>query len=112
MLILCSGKVYYNLLKAKEDHNIDNVIIARMEMLYPFPDKDVSQYLKRFKKVKDVVWCQEEPRNMGSWQYIAPRIQELLQRGQKLSYVGRQASASPAEIGRASCRDRVQIGGQ
>src|SRR5690625_6698400 len=65
-------------------------------MLYPFPDKDVSQYLKRFKKVKDVVWCQEEPRNMGSWQYIAPRIQELRQRGQKLSYVGRQASASPA----------------
>src|SRR5690625_7421821 len=65
-------------------------------MLYPFPDKDVSKYLKRFKKVKDVVWCQEEPRNMGSWQYIAPRIQELLQRGQKLSYVGRQASASPA----------------
>lgn len=95
-LILCSGKVYYDLLKAKEDHNIDNVIIARVEMLYPFPDKDVSQYLKRFKKVKDVVWCQEEPRNMGSWQYIAPRIQELLQRGQKFSYVGRQASASPA----------------
>ena len=95
-IVFSTGKVYYDLLKEKEEQQLENVAIARVEQLYPFPDKDVLHYLRNFKKVKEIVWCQEEPRNMGSWFYIAPRFSELLQSGQKLIYAGRQASASPA----------------
>jgi len=56
----------------------------------------LKNYLNEYKHVKEVVWCQEEPKNMGAWTYINPRFQEILQSGQKLSYAGRQASASPA----------------
>jgi 2-oxoglutarate dehydrogenase E1 component len=95
-IIICSGKVYYDLLKEREDVEKDNVAITRLEMLYPFPDKDIKQFLKDFENVKEIVWCQEEPKNMGAWNYVMPRLQELLQDGQKLTYAGRQASASPA----------------
>jgi multifunctional 2-oxoglutarate metabolism enzyme len=95
-LIICSGKVYYDLYKAREDQEKNNVAISRLEEFYPFPDKDLKNYLSEFKHVKEIVWCQEEPKNMGAWTYINPRLQEILQSGQKLSYAGRQASASPA----------------
>jgi len=65
-------------------------------MLYPFPDKDIRLFLEEYSSVKEIVWCQEEPKNMGAWNYVMPRFHELLQDGQKLSYAGRQASASPA----------------
>ena len=95
-VVICSGKVYYDLYKAREDQGKNNVAIARLEEFYPFPDKDLKNYLNEYKHVKEVVWCQEEPKNMGAWTYINPRFQEILQSGQKLSYAGRQASASPA----------------
>lgn len=95
-LVVCSGKVYYDLLKHREEKDIKDVAIARLEQFYPFPDKDIKEYLGAFKNVKDVVWCQEEPKNMGAWFFVASRFTEVLGKGQKLSYAGRQASASPA----------------
>ena len=95
-IVICSGKVYYDLLKEREEKEKNNVAITRLEMLYPFPDKDIRQFLEEYSHVKEIVWCQEEPKNMGAWSYVMPRFQELLQDGQKLSYAGRQASASPA----------------
>ncbi|TVR18307.1 MAG: multifunctional oxoglutarate decarboxylase/oxoglutarate dehydrogenase thiamine pyrophosphate-binding subunit/dihydrolipoyllysine-residue succinyltransferase subunit [Balneolaceae bacterium] len=95
-IVICSGKVYYDLLKAKEEKEKNNIAITRMEMLYPLPDKDVKNYLTELSKVKEIVWCQEEPKNMGSWTYVMPRLTDLLGKGQKLRYAGRQSSASPA----------------
>lgn len=94
--ILCSGKVYYDLLKYRDDHQIKNVAINRLEQIYPFADMEIQESLKKFTSVKEVVWCQEEPHNMGAWFFVAPRISQLLQDGQNLRYNGRQASASPA----------------
>lgn len=95
-IVICSGKIYYDLIKYREENNITDVAIARLEQLYPFADGDLKEQFADFKDVKEVVWCQEEPKNMGAWSFAALRLVELLQSGQKLSYVGRQASASPA----------------
>lgn len=95
-LVICSGKVYYDLLKYREENDINDVAIARLEQFYPFPDKDIAEQLKSFKKIKEIIWCQEEPKNMGAWTFVAPRFMDLLEDEQKLSYAGRQASASPA----------------
>ncbi|MCH2450989.1 MAG: multifunctional oxoglutarate decarboxylase/oxoglutarate dehydrogenase thiamine pyrophosphate-binding subunit/dihydrolipoyllysine-residue succinyltransferase subunit [Gracilimonas sp.] len=95
-LVICSGKVYYDLLKYRQENEIENVAIARLEQFYPFADDEIEEQLKDFTSIKDIVWCQEEPRNMGAWTFVAPRFMELLQDGQTLSYIGRQASASPA----------------
>jgi 2-oxoglutarate dehydrogenase E1 component len=95
-VVLCSGKVYYDLLQKAEELDLKNVALVRVEQLYPFPDEDIQNYLKEFKDAKDVVWCQEEPKNMGAWFFVSDRIQQLLSKGQKLRYAGRQASASPA----------------
>ncbi|MFY0697902.1 MAG: multifunctional oxoglutarate decarboxylase/oxoglutarate dehydrogenase thiamine pyrophosphate-binding subunit/dihydrolipoyllysine-residue succinyltransferase subunit [Balneola sp.] len=95
-LVICSGKVYYDLLKYRKENEITDVAIARLEQFYPFPDDDISEQLKTFKNVKEIVWCQEEPKNMGAWSFVAPRFVELLEKGQTLTYAGRQASASPA----------------
>ncbi|MDR9415323.1 MAG: multifunctional oxoglutarate decarboxylase/oxoglutarate dehydrogenase thiamine pyrophosphate-binding subunit/dihydrolipoyllysine-residue succinyltransferase subunit [Gracilimonas sp.] len=95
-LVICSGKVYYDLLKYRQENEIENVAIARLEQFYPFADEEIEEQLKDFTSIKDIIWCQEEPKNMGAWTFVAPRFMELLQDGQKLRYVGRQASASPA----------------
>src|SRR5699024_7523315 len=95
-LVICSGKVYYDLYKKQQQDKLDNVAIARMEQFYPFPDADLNNMLKEYSHVNDVIWCQEEPKNMGAWTFVAPRITEELQKKQSLRYVGRQASASPA----------------
>jgi 2-oxoglutarate dehydrogenase E1 component len=95
-LVICSGKVYYDLYKQRMDEEIENVAITRLEQFYPFPDRDVRNIFEEYSNVKDIVWCQEEPKNMGAWTFVAPRIMQELQEGQSLRYVGRQASASPA----------------
>lgn len=106
-LVICSGKVYYDLLKYQQDHNIKNVAIARLEQIYPFPDKDVKEYLASMPKVKDIVWCQEEPKNMGAWTFVSTRFMEEFGNGQRLTYAGRQASASPA-AGQKAMHDAEQ----
>jgi 2-oxoglutarate decarboxylase len=95
-VVLCSGKVYYDILQKADELELTNIALVRVEQLYPFPDNDIQDYLKQFKSAKDVVWCQEEPKNMGAWFFVSDRIQQLLSKGQKLRYAGRQASASPA----------------
>lgn len=95
-IVICSGKVYYDLLKEREESEKNNVAVTRLELLYPFPDKDIKLFLEKHRHVKEIVWCQEEPKNMGAWHYVMPRFHELLQDDQKISYAGRQASASPA----------------
>ena len=95
-LVICSGKVYYDLLNYKQENEIENMAIGRLEQYYPFPDSDVSNWLSEYEHVSDIVWCQEEPQNMGAWWFVSLRLNSLLSNGRKLRYSGRQASASPA----------------
>ena len=97
-IILCSGKIYFDLLKHKEDKKIKNIEIVRIEQLYPFPDSELISYTKTLKS-KNFVWVQEEPENMGAWLMIRHRLEKVLnetKKGFKLSVIARDASASPA----------------
>ncbi|MBN8533644.1 MAG: 2-oxoglutarate dehydrogenase E1 component [Rhizobiales bacterium] len=98
-VILCSGKVYYDLLDEREKRGIDDVYLLRVEQLYPFPMKSVATELSRFKKA-DIVWCQEEPKNMGSWTFVEPYLEWALQQvgasTSRARYAGRPAAASTA----------------
>ncbi len=95
-LIACSGKVYYDLAKKREEKGLDDVAIIRVEQLYPFPHKAFAAELKRFSNVTEIVWCQDEPQNQGAWFFVQHNIHENMLPGQKLGYAGRAASASPA----------------
>jgi len=95
-VILCQGKVYYDLLAEREESKITDIAIIRLEQLYPFPRKALEFVLKPYAKVKDWVWCQEEPENQGAWLTIQHDIQPLLLKDQVLTYSGRAAFASPA----------------
>ncbi|MCG2593709.1 2-oxoglutarate dehydrogenase E1 component [Ramlibacter sp. XY19] len=95
-LIVCSGKVYYDLAKKREEKGADDVAIIRVEQLYPFPHKAFAAELKKYPNAADIVWCQDEPQNQGAWFFIQHNIHENMQEGQKLGYAGRAASASPA----------------
>ncbi|PZU83182.1 MAG: 2-oxoglutarate dehydrogenase E1 component, partial [Chelatococcus sp.] len=98
-VVLCSGKVYYDLLEEREKRGIDDVYLLRVEQLYPFPLKTLAQELSRFKGA-DVVWCQEEPKNMGSWTFVEPYLEWVLghadSKVKRPRYVGRPASAATA----------------
>ncbi len=98
-VVLCSGKVYYDLLEARDERKLnDDVVIIRLEQLYPFPAQPLADDLGRFKQA-EVVWCQEEPMNMGAWCSVAPGIEEVmgkLRMNGRPRYVGRAAAASPA----------------
>jgi len=95
-LIACSGKVYYDLAKKREEKEADDVAIIRVEQLYPFPHKAFAAEIKKYPNLVDVVWCQDEPQNQGAWFFVQHYIHENMQDGQKLGYSGRAASASPA----------------
>lgn len=98
-VVLCSGKVYYDLLQARRDRGIDNVMLLRLEQLYPFPGKVLGDELAQYKNA-DVVWCQEEPKNQGAWFFVDPLIEETLasirHKAGRAKYVGRAAAAAPA----------------
>ena len=98
-VVLCTGKVYYDLFEEREKRGIDDVYLLRVEQLYPFPVKSLAAELSRFKKA-DVVWCQEEPKNMGSWTFVEPYLEWVLKTaGSKVDrprYAGRAASAATA----------------
>ena len=97
-LILCSGKVWVDLQGARDSiGKHPEVTIARLEQLYPFPEAAVRRLLDRLASVREVVWLQEEPRNMGAWSYVAPLLRPLLPAGATLRYIGRPARASTAE---------------
>jgi 2-oxoglutarate dehydrogenase E1 component len=95
-VIFCCGKVYYDLLEKRRAEKIQNIAIVRIEQLYPFPNEEIDQVLKPYAGVKDFIWCQEEPKNMGAWFVMQDYLEEHLGKGQKLRYVGRQAAASPS----------------
>jgi len=94
-VIACSGKVYYDLVKRRDEKGGD-VAIVRVEQLYPFPHKAFAAEMKRYPNATEIVWCQDEPQNQGAWFFVQHYIHENMQDGQKLGYAGRPASASPA----------------
>jgi 2-oxoglutarate dehydrogenase E1 component len=98
-VIMCSGKVYYDLLDYRTANEITDTAIIRIEQLYPFPEEDLVEVLAEFPKVKDVVWCQEEPQNQGAWYPTQHRMRQSLKEvndGIYLRYAGREGSAAPA----------------
>ena len=93
-VILCSGKVYYDLLNYSTEKKIENAAIIRVEQIYPLHEKKLKSMIDAFPKSVQLVWCQEEPENMGAWTFIEPRLRKLF--GRDIVYAGRDASASPA----------------
>ncbi len=100
-LVLCSGKVYYDLRDARREHGKDSIAIVRLEQLYPFPYDDLREVIAQYPNLKKVVWCQEEPRNQGAWYNSRHRMARVIrsfkpEKNLLLGYVGREPSASPA----------------
>jgi 2-oxoglutarate dehydrogenase E1 component len=98
-VVLCTGKVYYDLLEEREKRGIDDIYLLRVEQLYPFPAKALINELSRFRHA-EIVWCQEEPKNMGAWSFIDPYLEWVLAhidaKYQQVRYTGRPAAASTA----------------
>jgi 2-oxoglutarate dehydrogenase E1 component len=98
-VVLCSGKVYFDLYEEREKRGVDDVYLLRMEQLYPVPLKALVQELGRFKKA-EIMWCQEEPRNMGAYHFLEPYLEWVLDqlgpKGRKPVYAGRPAAAATA----------------
>ena len=99
-LVLCSGKVAYDLIQKRDEEGLDDVSIVRIEQLYPFPGEPLAVRLKRMTNLEQVIWCQEEPRNNGAWFFVNERIEQALgdagKDGMRPSYAGREEAASPA----------------
>ncbi len=95
-VIACSGKVYYDLVKKRDEKKATDTAIIRVEQLYPFPHKAFAAEIKKYSGASEIVWCQDEPQNQGAWFFVQHYIHENLLEGQKLGYAGRPASASPA----------------
>ena len=95
-IVLCSGKLYYDLLDAKKKSEERHVALVRLEQFYPFPLDGIREVLQRYPSASQLVWAQEEPRNMGGWTFMEERLTNLLPAGERPQYVGRSASASPA----------------
>ena len=96
-MILCTGKIYYDLLAETEKLKEQRPALVRLEQLYSFPWAESRALLARYPRLEELLWVQEEPRNMGAWSYLAPKLQELVPPGVQLGYVGRPERASPAE---------------
>ena len=98
-VVLCSGKVYYDLAETRDEQGIDDVYIMRLEQYYPFPASSLKAEIDRFPNA-DCVWCQEEPRNQGAWSFVEPYVEAVLTKShgeaRRPRYVGRKAAASPA----------------
>ncbi len=94
--VVCSGKVYYDLVKKREERGSDDVAIVRIEQLYPFAHKAFANEIKKYPNATEIVWTQDEPQNQGAWFFVQHYIHENMLDGQKLAYSGRAASASPA----------------
>ena len=95
-VLVCSGKVYYDLMHARKEQERNDVAIIRVEQLYPFAHKSFQAELQKYGNAKEVIWVQDEPQNQGAWFYVQHHIYENMAEGQKLGYSGRPASASPA----------------
>ncbi|MHB1133302.1 MAG: 2-oxoglutarate dehydrogenase E1 component [Chloroflexota bacterium] len=96
-LLLCSGKVYYDLVGSQARQVAETAAVARVELLYPLPEEELRRLLARYQQLRQVIWVQEEPQNMGAWHYMSEHLWRLLPQGVDLGYVGRPPRASPAE---------------
>jgi 2-oxoglutarate dehydrogenase E1 component len=98
-VVLCTGKVYYDLLQERRDKGVKDVAIVRVEQMFPFPANSLTKALAPYKNA-EVVWCQEEPENMGAWTFMDRRIEKVLKaldiKAKRPDYVGREDAASPA----------------
>ena len=95
-VVMCSGKVYYELLEQRRKQELNNVAIIRIEQLYPFPEVELDKVLEQYQHVKQFVWCQEEPQNQGAWYCSQHHFRAAIPAGTYLTYAGRKASAAPA----------------
>ena len=106
-VVMCSGKVYYDLLEERRKRNITDIAIVRIEQLYPFPAEEMATIMKDYQHVKDFVWCQEEPQNQGAWYCSQHHFWSSIPATGKLTYAGREASSSPA-VGYLSVHNKQQ----
>jgi 2-oxoglutarate dehydrogenase E1 component len=95
-VVLCSGKVYFDLLKARRDAKLERVALVRLEQLYPFPFEEYEAIIRKYENAREIVWCQEEPQNQGAWYQIRHRLQGPLGPHDELLYAGRPGAAAPA----------------
>ena len=107
-LMLCSGRVYFDLVTSQLRKETSNVGIVRLEQLYPFPKEALEGLLERYPKLERLIWVQEEPLNMGAWNYLRPRLRQLTEERYPLQYVGRPESSSPAEGSSTAYRGNQQ----
>jgi 2-oxoglutarate dehydrogenase complex dehydrogenase (E1) component-like enzyme len=96
-LVLCTGKIYYDLLASKAREENPNVAIGRVELLYPFPQAELMDLVARYPELEEVVWVQEEPRNMGARDYMSPRLLQVLAEHLQFGYIGRPERAASGE---------------
>jgi 2-oxoglutarate dehydrogenase E1 component len=95
-VVFCSGKVYFDLLRARRSEGLREVALVRIEQLYPFPSEEYQAVLGRYPNAREIVWCQEEPQNQGAWYQIRHRLQELVMGRRPVLYAGRRPAAAPA----------------
>ena len=93
-ILLCTGKIYYDLLRQRQEAKASHIDIIRLEQLYPFPEEQLAQSIIKYKKSADWCWVQEEPENMGGWRFLQPLLESII--GESVSYIGREPAASPA----------------
>ena len=95
-MVTCAGKVYFDLLAARREKKVDNVVVVRVEQLYPFDDRRLFEEMEKYPNLKELIWCQEEPMNQGAWYAKHHRLERLVKKGQTLDAVARPSSSSPA----------------
>ena len=95
-LLFCSGKIYFQLQRVKQEEGLGDVAIVRVEQLYPFPQKEIQSILVKYHGVGEISWVQEEPRNRGAWMFMRDRLEPILPETAVMKYYGRREAASPA----------------
>jgi len=108
-IVLCSGKVYYDLLELRQKNQLDHIVIIRIEQLYPFPKTELNTIIAGYDNARQIIWCQEEPINQGAWYIIRHHLEAVVSAHQHLHYAGREASAAPA-VGVAKIHIQQQQG--
>jgi 2-oxoglutarate dehydrogenase E1 component len=106
-VIICSGKIYYELLEARRVNRIHDIAIIRIEQLYPFPGEQLDVLLSQYNNTNELIWCQEEPKNQGAWDFSKLRIPAFINKRWQLDYIGREPSSAPA-VGSAKLHAKVQ----
>ena len=95
-VVLCSAKVYYDALQMQKEQSANDVALVRVEQFYPYPQQELKAIFEKYRTASDIVWLQEEPKNMGAWNFLADRLRDDVLPTQKVRYAGRPASASTA----------------